>query len=46
MPLAVYFGISIVMISYVIVNISFFAILSLEDITSEVAVALVRLFIK
>ena len=42
MPLSIYIGVSIVMISYCLVNISFFAVLTYEQISSAVAVALVR----
>ena len=41
MPFALYIGVSIVTVSYLLVNLSFFAVLTYEEIESAVAVALV-----
>ena len=41
MPLSIYIGVSIVIISYCLVNVSFFAVLTYEQIEQAVAVALV-----
>ena len=43
MPLAIYIGVSIVTVCYLLVNISFFAVLTYEQIESVKAVALVSL---
>ncbi len=42
LPLAVAIGLSLVIISYVLVNLAFFAVLPYKDILSAEAVALVR----
>ena len=39
--MSVYIGVAIVTVSYLMVNISYFAVLSLQEITFAIAVALV-----
>ena len=41
MPIALFIGIPVVALCYLLVNIAFFAVLSYEDILSAEAVALV-----
>ena len=41
LPLSVYIGVAIVTVSYLVVNVSFFAVLSYDQIESAIAVALV-----